>query len=93
LLPKLPSKASTNLGAIQTAEGKLYLFVGIDRTAKFAVAQLIATADRKTAWEFLQYMLEAVPCQVHTILTDNGIQFAEQPWNRNTIYSRPMQLG
>ncbi len=37
-------------------------------------------------------MLEAVPYQVHTILTDNGIQFAEQPRNRNTIYSRPMRF-
>ena len=35
-------------------------------------------------------MLEAVPCQVHTIPADKGIQFAGQPWNRNTIYSRPM---
>ena len=61
-------------------------------TAKFAVAQLVATADRKTAWEFLQHMLEAVPYQVHTILTDNGIQFAEQPRNRNTICSRPMRF-
>ena len=60
-----------DIAEVQTAEGKLYLFVGIDRTAKFAVAQLVATADRKTAWEFLQHMLEAVPYQVHTILTDN----------------------
>lgn len=77
---------------MQTAEGKLFLFVGIDRTAKFAVAQLVATADRKTAWEFLQHMLETVPYQVHMVLTDNGIQFAEQPRNRNTIYSRPMRF-
>jgi transposase InsO family protein len=33
-----------------------------------------------------------VPYQVHTILTDNGIQFAEQPRNRNTIISRPMRF-
>jgi hypothetical protein len=41
--------------------------------SKFAVAQLllVATADRKAAWEFLQHMLEAVPYQVHTVLTDN----------------------
>jgi hypothetical protein len=82
-----------DIAEVQTAEGQLYLFVGIDRTAKFAaVAQLVATADRKTAWEFLQHMLEAVPYQVHTALTDNGIQFAEQPRNRNTIYSRPMRF-
>ncbi len=81
-----------DIAEVQKAEGKLFLFVGIDRTAKFAVAQLVATADRKTAWEFLQHMLEAVPYQVHTILTDNGIQFAEQPRNRNTIHSRPMRF-
>jgi transposase InsO family protein len=81
-----------DIAEVQTAEGKLFLFVGIDRTAKFAVAQLVETADRKTAWEFLQHMLEAVPYQIHTVLTDNGIQFAEQPRNRNTIYSRPMRF-
>jgi Integrase core domain len=94
-----------DIAEVQTAEGKLYLFVGIDRTSKFAVAQLVETADRKTAWEFLQHTLEAVPYQVHTILIDRaigtplvretmarGIQFAEQPRNRNTIYSRPMRF-
>lgn len=81
-----------DIAEVQTAEGKLYLFVGIDRTSKFAVTQLVKKADRKTAWEFLQLMLEAVPYQVHTILTDNGIQFAEQPRNRNTAYSRPMRF-
>jgi len=77
---------------VQTAEGKLYLFVAIDRTSKFAVAQLVETADRRTAWEFLERVLEAVPYKIHTILTDNGIQFAEQPRNRNTITSRPMRF-
>ena len=41
--------------------------MGIDRTSKFAVTQLVEKAHRKTAWEFLQHMLEAVPYQVHTI--------------------------
>ena len=94
-----------DIAEVQTAEGKLYLFVGIDRTSKFAVTQLVDKADRKTAWEFLQHMLEAVPYQVHTILTEraidgaagsspmaSGIQVAEQPRNRNPIYSRPMRV-
>ncbi len=38
-------------------EGKLYLFVGIDRTSKFAVTQLVDKADRPTAWEFLKHLL------------------------------------
>ena len=46
----------------------------------------------KTAWELLQRVLEAELYQVHTILTDNGSQFEEQPRNRNTAYSRPMRF-
>ena len=49
----------------------LYLFVGIDRTRKFAVTQLVEKSDRKTAWEFLEHLLKAVPYRIHTILTDN----------------------
>ena len=81
-----------DIAEVQTAEGKLYLFVGIDRTSKFAVIQLLEKADRRAAWEVLQHMLEAVPYHVHTVLTDNGIQFAEPPRNRNTILSRPMRF-
>jgi hypothetical protein len=66
--------------------------VGIDRTSKFAVTQLVDKADRKTAWEFLEHLLKAVPYRIHTILTNNGIQFAEQPRNRNTAYSRQMRF-
>ncbi len=62
---------------VQTAEERLYSFIDIDRTAKFSVAQLVETANRKTAWEFLEHLLEVAPYHVHTILTGNGIQFAE----------------
>ena len=81
-----------DIAELRTAEGKLYLFVAIDRTSKFAVAQLVQKADRKTAWEFLELLLDAVPYRIHTILTDNGIQFAEQPRNRDTAYSRQMRF-
>ena len=81
-----------DIAEVRTEEGKLYLFVAIDRTSKFAVAQMVEKANRKTAWEFLEHLLEAVPYHIHTILTDNGIQFAEQARNRNTIYSRPMRF-
>lgn len=81
-----------DIAEVQTVEGKLYLFVGIDRTSKFAVTQLVDNADRKTAWEFLEHLLKADPYRIHTLLTDNGIQFAEQPRNRNTAYSLQMRL-
>ena len=81
-----------DIAEVQTAERKLFLFVAIDRTSKFAVAQLMEKANRRTAWEFLEHLLEIVPYRIHTILTDNGIQFAEQPRNRNTITSRQMRF-
>jgi hypothetical protein len=68
---------SLGIAEIQTAEGKPYLFVSIDRTSNFAVAQSVDRADRRMAWEFLEHPLKAVPYRIHKILTDNGIQFAE----------------
>ncbi len=73
-----------DIAEVRTAEDKLYLFVGIDRTSKFAVTQLIDKADRRTAWELLEHLLKAVPYRIHTILTDNGI--AGQPRNRNIAW-------
>ncbi len=69
---------------VQTAGRQALPVVGIDRTSKFADTRLVDKADRRTAWEFLEHLLKAVPYYIHTILTDNGIQFAEQPRNRNT---------
>jgi len=40
-----------DIAELRTAEGKLYLFVAIDRTSKFAVARLVDKADRRTAWK------------------------------------------
>ena len=71
-----------DLAEVRTAEGKLYLFVAIDRTSKFAVVELVEKADMRTAAAFLQALVEAVPYRIHTVLTDNGIQFADLPKNR-----------
>lgn len=72
-----------DLAELQTAEGKLYLYVGIDRTSKFAFVQLVERANTKTASAFLDSLVEAVPYAIHTVLTDNGIQFADIPKNRD----------
>ncbi len=68
-----------DIAEVQTAEGKLYLFVAIDRTSKFAFVQLVESANRVTASAFLVALIAAVPYKVHTILTDNGIQFRYAP--------------
>jgi IS30 family transposase len=72
-----------DIAEVRTEEGKLHLYVGIDRTSKFAFVQLHDKADRPTAVAFLEALIEAVPYDLHTILTDNGIQFADLPKNRD----------
>src|SRR6202167_4503231 len=71
-----------DLTEVRTAEGKLYLFVAIDRTSKFALVDLVERADMMAAAAFLQALVAAVPYRIHTVLTDNGIQFADLPNNR-----------
>lgn len=68
-----------DIAEVQTAEGKLFLFVAIDRTSKFAFTQLVEKATRVTASAFLVALIEAVPYKIHTVLTDNGIQFRFPP--------------
>lgn len=72
-----------DLAEVQTAEGKLYLHVAIDRTSKFAFVQLVDRATTATASDFLEALVAAVPYEIHTVLTDNGIQFADIPKNRS----------
>ena len=66
-----------DIAEVRTAEGKLYLYVGIDRTSKFAYAQLHQTQTKKLAAQFLRDLIEAVPYKIHKVLTDNGIQFTD----------------
>ena len=68
-----------DIAEVQTAEGKLYLFVAIDRTSKFAFVQLEQKANRVTASAFLVARVAAVPYKIHTVLTENGIQFRLPP--------------
>jgi transposase InsO family protein len=63
----------------QTAEGKLYLYVAIDRTSKFAFVQVVRKTGRASASGFLTALIEAVPYKIHAVLTDNGIQFTFPP--------------
>src|SRR5690606_9144860 len=46
---------------------------------KFAFAELHERATRSVAVAFLKRLIAAVPFKIHTILTDNGIQFANRP--------------
>jgi hypothetical protein len=71
-----------DIAEVRTEEGKLRLFVAIDRASKFAYAELHTDADKTIAAQLLRNLLASVPYTIHTILTDNGIQFTNRERDR-----------
>ena len=49
--------------------------MAIDRTSKLAFAQLHEKATRQVAADFPHALVKAMPYRIHTLLTDNGVQF------------------
>lgn len=64
-----------DMAEVRTEQGKLCMFVAIDRTSKFAFVELHENSRTATSRDFLLRLIEAVPYKIHTVLTDNGIQF------------------
>ncbi|WP_150297369.1 IS481 family transposase, partial [Salipiger aestuarii] len=67
-----------DIAEVRTGEGKISLFVAIDRTSKFTYVELHERAGKMIAAQFLRNLIAAVPYKIHTILTDNGIQFTNR---------------
>jgi transposase InsO family protein len=80
-----------DLAEVRTEEGKLRLFVAIDRTSKFAFTRLVESAGKMEAAQFLRDLIEAVSYRIHTVLTDNGVQFTPRKqdiWDGEHIFDR-----
>lgn len=60
-----------DIAELRTEQGKLHMFVAIDRTSKFAFVELHEKATTAVSREFLLRLIEAVPNKIHTVLTDN----------------------
>ncbi len=72
-----------DIAEVRTQEGKFHLFVAIDRTRRFAFALLHQAANVRTAAGFLETFVAAIPYRIHTVLTDNGIQFGDAIQHRS----------
>ena len=80
-----------DLAEVRTEEGKLRLFVAIDRTSKFAFVRTVKCAGKMEAADFLRDLIETVPYTIHTVLTDNGVQFTarkQDVWDIQHIFDR-----
>lgn len=64
-----------DIAEVRTEQGKLHMFVAIDRTSKFAFVELHEKATTAVSKKFLLRLIAAVPYKIHSVLTDNGFQF------------------
>jgi hypothetical protein len=62
-----------DIAEVQTAEGKLRLFVAIDRTSKFAFVELHREAGKMIAAQFLRNLIAATSMRSNTGLPRSSI--------------------
>jgi len=68
---------------LRLAEGKLNMFLAIDRVSKFTYVEFHENAGKMNGADFLRNVVKAFPYKIHTVLTDNGMAFADLPKNRS----------
>jgi len=67
---------------LRHADGKLILFLAIDRVSKFTYVEFYERAGKAQGTEFLRNVVAAFLYKIHNVLTDNGSAFADLPKNR-----------
>jgi hypothetical protein len=75
-----------DIAEVRTEEGKLSLFVAIDRTGTFGYAELHEEANTMVVAQFLRHVVAAVPDKIHPVLTDNGIQFTTRKRDQSAFH-------
>ncbi len=66
---------------LRLAEGKLFMFLAIDRVSKFVHVAFNPNTKLNGA-AFLREVVAAFPYRIHTVLTDKRMAFADLPRNR-----------
>lgn len=73
---------------MRTEQGKLYLFVGIDRTSKFTFVELHEKATRRIAGDFLRHLIAVVPYRARACAQadiDHRLAKPKHPWTNGQI--------
>jgi transposase InsO family protein len=66
--------------------GKAFLYVAVDRTSKLVFARIYRKATKLAAAGFLKALVKTVPYRIHTVLTDNGVQFVQLQRGQSRSY-------
>jgi transposase InsO family protein len=75
---------------LRLAEGKLHMFLAIDRVTKFVHVAFFGANTKMNGAAFLREVVAAFPYRIHTVLTDNGMAFADLPRYRDGPTARWM---
>lgn len=84
---------------LRLAEGKLFMFLAIDRVSKFTHVAFLNANTKMNGAAFLREVVEAFPYRIHTVLTGpkatpdgryNGMAFADLPKYRDGATARWM---
>lgn len=68
---------------LRLAEGKLFMFLAIDRVSKFTHVAFLNANTKMNGAAFLREVVETFPYRIHIVLTDNGMAFADLPKYRD----------
>jgi hypothetical protein len=81
--------AETNIGYVhidscelRIAEGKLIIFLAIDRLSKFVHVEIHESVGKMQSAAFPRSVVATFPYRLHAVLTDNGMAFVDLPKNR-----------
>lgn len=67
---------------LRLAEGRLFMSLAIDRASKFTHVAFLDANTKANGAAFLREVVHVFPYAIHTVLTDNGMAFADLPKNR-----------
>ena len=80
-----PTRSATSTSTVAncvTPTAKLVMFLAIDRVSKFTYVEFHDSAGKMDGSAFLKVVVEVFPYKIPTVLTDNGMAFADLPKNR-----------
>jgi hypothetical protein len=67
---------------LRPGSGKHNMFLAMDRVSKFTYVEFRDDVGKMNGADFLRGAVSAFPYSIHTVLTDNGMAFADLPKNR-----------
>ena len=82
-----------DVSELRLAQGKLNMFLAIDRVSKFIYVEFRDDAGKMNGADFLRGVVSAFPYAIYTVLTDNGMASADLPKNRGRSPAMEAMFG